>query len=281
MVHESPLPGSAHHRTLLKTIIDLYENRGDVQAVLVFGSLGKGTWDENSDLDLAVVTRDNVQIELPVELERVRAALAGQGEQTLFVEIADDECFFVLPSLSCIAIRYHKLEATSPYVLEGCRVLCGTLDVETICEAAKANAVPVLPLSQEIHRALWLALGVDTALQRQQFWRGLQGLERMQGALLKIFATSRGGKRVHQVFEERASEKMKALFGRTLPQYVPESTANSLRSLGDALLVLLELLEHHLAELSNHQATLGPGEREVIAQLQRRQGPPSSLRHRL
>ena len=87
MSHESPLPGSSHHQTLLKTIITLYENRDDIQAVLVFGSLGKGSWDDNSDLDLAVIAHNNVQVDMPVELERVRAALAGQGEQALFVRL--------------------------------------------------------------------------------------------------------------------------------------------------------------------------------------------------
>ena len=275
MSHESALPGTPAHQAALKTLIALYEDRDEFLALLIFGSLGKGTWDEASDLDLAVVVADPVPIDVPAELERVRAAFAHQGEPTLFVEYDDDECFLVLASLLCIAIRYHKLATTSPYVSEGCRVLCGTLDVETLYHTALAKEFAGLSLNQEIHRSLWLALGVDTALQRRQFWRGLQALERMQGALLKIFAASRGGKRVHQVFEEEASAKMKALFGRTIPQYDPDSTAASLVSLGDALMALLDLLEHHLAELSNHQATLGPGECEVIAQLQRRQGPPS------
>ena len=271
MIGESPLPGSSYHQALLNIIIALYENRDDVLAVLVFGSLGKGTWDEYSDLDLAVVVQDNAPVDIADELERVRVAFAGQGEPTLFVETAGDECFLVLRSLSCVAIRYHSLRTTSPYVLEGCRVLCGRLDLETICEAAEANQSADPSLRQQIHRSLWLALGIDTALQRGQFWRGLQGLGRMQAALLEIFAAGRGGKRVHQVFEEEASEKMRALFGLTLPQYFPDSNADSLRSLGDALLVLLDLLEHHLAELSDHHVSLGPGEREVIAQLRTRQ----------
>ncbi len=271
MSDESPLPGSATHQTLLKLFIAIYERRDDVLAALVFGSLGKGTWDEHSDLDLAVVVQDNVQIDLQVELERVRAAFAQQGEPPLFVEIAGDECFLVLRSLTCVAIRYHSVESTSPYVREGCRVLCGRLDVATIYAAAKANEPTGGPtFDQQIHRALWLALSVDTAVQRRQFWRGLQGLERMQAVLLEIFATSRNGKRIHQVFEQEAGATMQALFGLTLPQYFPDSTAHSLHSLGAALIALLDLLEHHLAELSNHQATLGAGEREVIAQLRTR-----------
>ena len=268
---ELSLPGSLYHQTLLKMIVALYENRDDLLSVYVFGSLGRGTWDDYSDLDLAVVVQDDVQIDSSVEAERVRARFDAQGEPLLFSEMDDDECFFVLQSLVCIAIRYHKLAATNAYVLDGCRVLCGRLDVEAIRQAARANEHTKLALSQELHRSLWLALGVDTALQRRQFWPGLQGLQRMQTTLLGIFATSRGGKRVHQFFEVEASTKMKALFGPTLPHYSPDSTVSSLRSLGDALMALLDLLEHHLAELSNDQSYLGPGESEVIAQLRARE----------
>lgn len=76
---------------------------------------------------------------------------------------------------------------------------------------------------------------------------------------------------IRYVFEDEASAQMKARFGLSLPQYFPDSTTSSVRAVGDALMALLDLLEHHLAELSNHQAHLGAGEREVIAQLQTRQ----------
>ena len=246
-----PLPGSPRQQSLLQTIAACYQNDSRIWAALLFGSLARGNWDAYSDLDLAVVVHDDVRIDVPGELDRVSAALAGHGERTLFTEAAGDDGYLVLESMSGIAISYYPLHSLSPYVLEGYCVLAGSLDTETIRTAAKANDHPELALSQQVHRALWLALGVDIILQRRQFWRALPGLHRMRGALVEIFAASHGGKRAYQVFEEEAGADLKAKFGRTFPQYFLDSPIGSIHSLGNALLALLQLVEHDLDELGN------------------------------
>lgn len=266
-----PLPGSPRHQSLLQTIADLYARDGRILAILVYGSLGRAAWDIYSDLDLAVVIQDDVQIEMVGELDRVKTALAEQGERTLFTEVAGDEGYLLLQSLNGIALCYHPLQAMNPYLLAGWRMVLGSLDAETIRAAAKANDRPQPTLNQQVHRVLWLALGVDIALQRRQFWCALPGLEQMRGGLLEIFAASHGGKRAYQHFDEAASADLKTKFGRALPQHFPDSSVNSIHSLGDALLALLHLVEHDLAELSNGQVHLGPGEREVLSRLRSRQ----------
>jgi hypothetical protein len=265
------LPGNPRQQSLLGTIGSLYASDDRVLAVLVFGSLGRDDWDVYSDLDLEIVVRDNVQLDIAGELDRMIQAFAEHGEQVLFTSVAGDAGYLVLQSLNAVAVDYHPLQSISPYVLESWRKLCGSLDEDTIREAAKANDRPEPPLNQQVQRALWVALAVDIALQRRQFWRALPSLERMRTALLMIFAASRASKRVHQIFEEEASAALSAKFGRTFPQYFPDSQADSVRSLGDALGVLLDLLEHDLAELSNGQLQLGPGEREFIGRLRARQ----------
>jgi predicted nucleotidyltransferase len=265
------LPGTALHQRVLRTVTSLYESSDLVLAVIVFGSLGQDTWDTYSDLDLAVVVQDGVQMNLADELERVRAALAKQGEQLLFAQVAGEDAYLLLQSLCGIAICYHPLRSMSTYVLEGWRVLCGALDAETIRKAAQANDRSRLTLGQQVHRALWLALSVDIAAQRRQFWRAVPSLERMRAALVTIFSASRGGSRVYQIFEEAAGVEMKTKLGQSFPQYFPDSPAGSLRSLGDALMALLDLVERDLAELSNNQVSLGSGEREFIARLRKRQ----------
>ena len=55
-VNTSPLlPGTRAHQALLRSIVDAYAADERVLAVGVLGSLGRGTWDEWSDLDLDVV----------------------------------------------------------------------------------------------------------------------------------------------------------------------------------------------------------------------------------
>jgi predicted nucleotidyltransferase len=93
------LPGSPQQQGLLRTIASLYASDDRVLAILVFGSLGRGTRDAYSDLDLAVVVRDDVQVDLPGELGRVSAAFAELGERALFAEAAGDEGYLVLESL--------------------------------------------------------------------------------------------------------------------------------------------------------------------------------------
>jgi predicted nucleotidyltransferase len=271
MSTDLPLPGNPQHQKLLGVIAALYASDDRVLAVLLFGSLARDDWDAYSDLDLEVVVRDNVQIDTAGELDRLGNAFAAHGEHLLFTTAVGDAGYMVLQSLGAVAVDYHPLPSISPYVLAGWRMLCGSLDAQAIRKAAEANDRPAPSLNQQVHRALWVALAVDIALQRRQFWRALPSLERMRTALLIIFAASRGSKRAHQIFEEEASAALRAKFARTLPQCFPDSTAASVRSLAEALGVLLHLLEHDLAELSNDQLELGPGEREVIRRLQMRQ----------
>ena len=115
---------------------------------------------------MEVVVHDDVPIDIPGETKRVCAAVTELGEQVLFTEVAGDDVYLVLGSPSGIALSFHPLKSMSPYVLEGWRILLGTLDAEIIRSAANANQHAEPLLSQQVHRALWLALGVDIILQR-------------------------------------------------------------------------------------------------------------------
>jgi hypothetical protein len=266
------LPGSAHHRHLLQTIAAFYAGDDRVLAVVIYGSLGRGGGDAYSDLDLGVIVRDGVQVDVSRELAKLSAALSAHGDPILSTADAGDAGYLIPRSLCGIAIDYTELAKVSPFVLAGCTVLAGTLDLETIRKAAAANDKPEPALSLLVHKALWLALGADIPFQRQQFWQALTSLDRMRGTLLDIFAFSRGGKRSSHIFAETASAELQAKFGRTLPAYVPNSPASASAAAGAAALsALLDLLEHDLSELSNGQLQLGPGERALIARLRARQ----------
>jgi hypothetical protein len=269
LAHHS-LPGSTRHQSLLQTIIECYENDDRILALLIFGSLGQDRSDAYSDLDLEVVIRDDVSIDVPREVERVRAAFTEHGERTLFTEIAGNDGYLVVESLIGVALCYHPLASMTPYVLEGWRVLLGSLDAETIRSAASANQHPESPLGQHVHRALWLALTIDMSVQRHQFWRAVLGLERLRSALVEIFAASRGGKRAYHVFAEQGSAELKSKFQGTFPQYFPDSPVDTLHSLGAALLTCLDLIEQELDQLSNGQVQLGLGERDFIGRLRAR-----------
>jgi predicted nucleotidyltransferase len=256
---------------LLQTIAARYAADERVLAVVLFGSLGRGGGDAYSDLDLAVILRDGALVDVLAELEELSVALAAQGDAVLLAAAAGEDGYLVPQSLCGIAIDYAPLAKVSPYVLQGCLVIAGTLDAAVIQAAAAAHAPPPPDLGLLLHKALWLALGADVPLQRGQFWQALPSLEKMRGALLDIFAASRGGQRAYHLFAEAASAALQAKFGRTLPSHVQGPPAQSVTAAADALAALVDLVEYDLDELSSSQLQLGPGERELLARLRARQ----------
>lgn len=257
---EPSLPDTSHHQELLQRITSFYAGDNRILALLLFGSLGRGAGDRWSDLDLAVVVRDGVHVEVSAELARLAAALAVHGDPVLSTADAGDAGYLIPQSLCGIAIDYTELAKVSSYVLHGCIVLAGTLDLETIRKAAAANDTPPPTLDLLLRKALWLALGADICIRRHQFWQALPTLDRIRGTLIEIFALSRGGRRASYAFGETASAELQEKFGRTLPAYVLYAPAA-------ALSALLDLVEHDLLELSNGQLQLDHGQRELISRL--------------
>ncbi len=271
MATQQSLPGTSLHQGLLQRITEFYAGDERLLALILFGSLGRGAGDAWSDLDLAVIVRDGVHVDVSAELARLSAILAAQGDPILSTADAGDAGYLIPESLCGIAIDYTELAKVSPYVLHGCILLAGTLDMETVWKAAAANDRPPPPLSLLVQKALWLALGAVIPFQRGQFWQALLSIERMRGALLEIYTFSRSGTRASHVFAETASADLQSKFGRTLPVFVPHSPAASVAAGAAALVALLDLLEDDLPELSNGLLQLGPAEYDLITRLRQRQ----------
>ena len=189
------LPGTPHHQDLLQRITTFYAADDRLLALILFGSLARGAGDAWSDLDLAVIVRDGVHVDVSAELAQLAAVLADYGDPVLSTADAGDAGYVIPRSLCGIAIDYTELSKVSTYVLHGCIVLAGTLDLETILGAAAANDKPLPPLSLLLQKSLWLGLGADISIRRHQFWQALPRLESMRKALVEIYAFSRGGTR--------------------------------------------------------------------------------------
>lgn len=265
------LPGTSEHQRVQQAIAEHYAGDRRILAVLSYGSVGRGDWDEYSDLDMAVVIADGIEITAAYELVRLRERLAAGGERVLFAQAAGSDGYLMLDTLLGVSLAYRRLRSIDPYVLDGLRVLAGPLAPEAIRLAALANAEAAPPLEQFVHQALWLAVTADSALHRRRFWRAVHALEPMRGALLAAFASSHGGQRPYHVFEAEASAGLKSHFGRTFPQYAPDSPADSLRSMQAALLALLDLAEHHLDEIAGGRVRLTPELSELLSRIRTRQ----------
>jgi predicted nucleotidyltransferase len=264
------LPGTSHHQELLRLITKFYAGDDRILALILFGSLGRGAGDAWSDLDLAVIVRDGVHVDISAELARLAAVLAECGDPILSTADAGDAGYLIPQSLCGIAIDYTELAKVSSYLQHNCLMLGGTLDLETIRKAAAANDKPPPPIDLLLQKALWLALGADILIRRRQFWQALPKLEGVRKTLIEIYAFSRGSTRASKDFAETASAELQAKFGRTLPAFVPHSHAAAVDECAAALSALLDLLEHDFAELSNGQRQLSPDERTIIARLRER-----------
>jgi hypothetical protein len=258
-------PGTPRHQALLRAVADHYAGDPRVLAVAVFGSLGRGTWDNYSDLDLDVVTTDEARIDPRAELARLCASFAPLGESALLVvPDGEDAGDVVLGSLLELSVRYHPLRATSPNIVDSLRLLTGRIDAGAIRAAGLANRRPPGPLADALDRFARLAVGADVALQRRQFWRALQLLELLRGMLLVAFSRSRGGARPYHVFQAEADAALQARLGATLPRH-------SLRSAQEALAALLDIAERDLGALSNGGLRLSAAHRAVLARVRERQ----------
>jgi predicted nucleotidyltransferase len=259
----STYPGTAEHQSLLRAIAEQYAADDRMLAFSVFGSLGRGTWDQYSDLDLDVVIADGVTIDAPAEARRLCARI-GQ-EPVVVVPDRDDAADIVLASLMELSIRYHPLHNTSPNIVDSLVVLAGRLDHATIAAAGLANRRARRPdLADLVGACVRQAVNVDASLHRRTYWRGFLVLQQAREELLRLFVATHGAQRPYHGFEVAADRALQARLGRTLPEY-------DLRSLQRAFIALLDVLEHDLDAIGAGQAHLTEDQRGVLAQLRARQ----------
>ncbi len=172
-------PGTPQHQAILRAIVDHYENDPRILAVAVFGSLGRGNWDEYSDIDLDVVIADQVSLDVIEELTRLCLAFEPLGEH-LAVIVPDgvDAGDVVFESLLQISVRYHPLATTHPNIVDSLQVLTGRIDHGVIAAAGTANRRPRESLEQALGGCVRYAAVADIDLQRHRLWEAVEVLHR-------------------------------------------------------------------------------------------------------
>jgi predicted nucleotidyltransferase len=258
---DDSLPGSIEHQQILQTIIDHYASDDSILAVVVFGSLGTGNWDTYSDIDLDIVTRDDVVVDVAKELARLCAVI--QGDYGLeFIIVPDvDEGDVVLSNLVEFSIRYHALEDTKPAILETMRVLSGTLSAAEIREAGDANRVVEEPnLRHIVNQCIRYALEVRNAIERERLWMALELLQRIRLHLMEMYTLTHGGVRAIQYFEGNADTNLQQRLKGI-------SASPDLVAVQAALDAVLRVLADDLGAFSGGQYQLTEQQRIVLQQL--------------
>lgn len=259
----SAYPGTPEHQRLLRAIAQHYAHDDRVLAVIVFGSLGRGTWDEHSDLDLDVVIADGVTLDVQAEARRLCIAI---GEEPVVVVPGHaDAADVVLASLMELSIRYHPLASTNPNIVETMVVLAGPLAPSVIAEAGRQNQKPPPPGFPDLVGAcIRQAVTADAKLHRENLWLGYLLLHEARDRLLQIVAASHGVRRPYHAIEGILSPELLARLRLTLPH-------DDLPSMRRAFVALLDLLEHDLEVLSAGRARLTEAQRQIVARLRARQ----------
>jgi predicted nucleotidyltransferase len=256
-------PGTAQHQKLLRAIANFYADDPRILAVVVFGSLARGTWDRFSDLDLDVVIADNAEINAPEELRRLCDALESTGERAaLIVPDDDDAGDVVLDSLMEFSIRYHPLATTSPNIVDNFQFLTSKIDRTTFQQAGLKNQrAQTKSLDARLDACARYAVEADAAIQRGQLWMAIELLHRMRAIVMELHAATRGVARPLKAFD-RADVSLQARLGTAVPQF-------DLLSIRNALARLLDLLENDLAQFADCQ--FSDAQRRVVQQVRARQ----------
>ncbi len=259
-------PGTNQQRRVLDAVVAYYADDLRVRAVLVFGSLGRGNWDQYSDLDLDIIIADGVEIDVKHELRALCESFAAIDEHAaVIVPQHVDEGDIVLSSLLQLSIRYHILEMTSSNIVDSMLPLNGSIDEETIRAAGLANR-------QAAAKGLGILCGhglralaeADVALQRHRLWFAVEQLNRARAALVELYGVANGATRSLHYLQDRADEQFPADLASTLPAY-------NLASAQQALLHLIDLVEHELGTITDGRLTLTDAQREMLQCIKARQ----------
>lgn len=165
--------GSERHQALVNAIVEFYASDERVRSVVVFGSVGAGTWHELSDVDLDVVVEDAAVV---VPADEIRAIF---GEEAAIVLSSEDSVDVVLDSLEELSIRWHRLADTSPNIAANLRVVSGDMSDDEVRAAAEANRLP--PKRDELLDALVrYAIGAWKEIQRGNPWQAVVCVEEMR-----------------------------------------------------------------------------------------------------
>jgi predicted nucleotidyltransferase len=215
---------------LLRAIVEAYSDDSRVLAIGVFGSVGRGTWDEWSDLDLDVIIADDLALEAVSEARRLCRQLGM--EDALIVSARTDEADVVLPSLEQFSIRYHPLGTINAHIVEDLKIVAGRLDHSAIVAGGMVQSLPARSLERITSEALRFALSTDTALRRGNIWQALRSLEALCWRLQELFAVSHGLQRPAHAVDSHASADVRHALAGVVAQ--AESTSIT-RALGNAL----------------------------------------------
>lgn len=255
------LPGTADHQRVLEAVRDRYGTDPRVRGIIMFGSLGRGNWEEDSDVDLDIVLADGVPFELDAELALLGDDFGRRGDPAIVILcVGDDAGELVLASLTGVSIRFHPLASTSPNILGSMVLLGGDVGTEEITRAGKANARPGPEIADLLAQCVRYTVETDRFLRRGQLWLAIECLHRLRAGFMALYSETHSGTRSLQTFAASAPRTLQRRMARTLPQLEFESIHAALNQ-------AIDLLTEDLDTLTAGRIALTVAQRNALARI--------------
>lgn len=250
------LPGNKTHQKILQTLLELFRNDTNIEALIVFGSLGRGDWDDYSDLDLDAVVKDAQRAVIQKEIAKMLVVLADAGFSALSsFEEFPNELVIILETLDRISIRFHLLKDTHPAIVGSMRVLFGRLSREDI-QKSSIRKEKVIDFNLLNNKFLELSIYVPVSLRRNKLINALFFLNKMRQTLIQIYIHSHNLSREFD-FEESADTSL-------LHDLYYTYGVCQKDQIYEAFMKLLDIYEKNIEEISARKIRLSEKHRKIL-----------------
>ena len=254
------LPGTENHQRLLNLILTTFTNDKNIQSIILFGSLGRGDWDKDSDIDLDIIVKDDSGKIVSEEIEKLLGEFAKNHQKILLhFNEAPNEVTIVFDTLDRMSIRFHLIQDTNWKILDSMKIIVGDLTKENILNVLpqkKTGEIPNLALLQ--NKFLELATYVPISLRRRKLINASFFLNKMRQLLIEICVNARNTDRFLD-FEKIADKSAVVALTPTYPILDEKAIGQSFNS-------LLTYYRNHLGSIALKKLSLNLCQKELINQ---------------
>ena len=255
------LPGTENHQCLLSLVLATFIKDKNVRCIILFGSLGRGDWDKDSDIDLDIIVKDDSDKIVSEEIKKLLGEFTKNHQKILLhFNEAPNEITIVFASLDRMSIRFHLIEDTNWKILNSMKIIFGDLTKDKIANALsqeKKGEIPNLELLQ--NKFLELATYVPISLRRKKSINAAFFLNKMRQILIEIYTNARGTDRFLD-FEKIADKSIAA-------DLTPTYSILNEKAIGQSFNFLLTYYKDRIDNISVQKLSLSPNQKELINQI--------------
>lgn len=252
------LPGTKSHQRLLNLVLTTFTKDKNVHSVILFGSLARGDWDKDSDIDLDIIVNDDSGKIVSEQINKLLGEFTKYHQKILhYFNETTNEITIVFATLDRMSIRFHLIEDTNWKILDSMRIIFGDLSKEKILNARpQKKSGEVLKIEFLQNKFLELVAYVPISLRRKKLINAAFFLNKMRQLLIEIYTNSRNVDRFLDF--EKIADKSTIVF------LTPTYSILDEKAIGQSFNSLLTYYRDHLDSISAQKLSLNPSQKELI-----------------